>query len=219
MTMIPLLWLFSSRNSWKNLPIGHLAVSKLIWKEFVAIGDTVIDATCGNGHDSLQLARLSLSDEVGALHCLDIQEDAILSSKERLQRELTPSQFSKVQFHHQSHERFPSSIPLETVSLICYNLGYLPGIERSLEKGGPIITRKESTLASLSHASKLLREGGLLSVTAYPGHEGGDEETESVREYLGKLDSDRWRVHEYRPLNRPKSPHLLLAMKLFSRPS
>ena len=29
-----------------------------IWKEVVSAGDIVIDATCGNGHDTIYLARL-----------------------------------------------------------------------------------------------------------------------------------------------------------------
>lgn len=50
-------------------------------------GDTVLDCTAGNGHDSLELAQIvALKDGVGKLYCIDIQvyttgaPDSFLSS-------------------------------------------------------------------------------------------------------------------------------------------
>ncbi len=211
--MKTLLMLLATKGSWRNPPIGHLSVSKMVWKDVIKPGDIVIDATCGNGHDALELAQLTLTDNLGVLHCIDVQDTAIQATKSRLSQELSLGQFERVHFHHQSHESFPPSILPHSVSLVCYNLGYLPGIDRS-QSSSILITKKDSSLSSLQAASDLLKPGGLLSVTAYPGHEGGDEETAAIQAYFKNFESNAWRVYEYSPLNRPKSPHLLLAWKL-----
>jgi hypothetical protein len=41
--------------------------------QVVKPGDVVVDATCGNGADSLALAHLALTDQSGKLYCIDIQ--------------------------------------------------------------------------------------------------------------------------------------------------
>eukprot|EP00981_Chlorochromonas_danica_P001842 scaffold386_cov174-Ochromonas_danica.AAC.16 len=193
-------------------PLGHLTVSKFLWKEVVQIGDIVIDATCGNGHDSLFLANLALQNpSKGELHCMDIQESAILSTKKLLEEELSKTSsdlLQQVYFHCQSHEHFPPSLLPQTVSLIVYNLGYLPGSDKSIK------TVTQSTLQSIERACDLVREGGMVSVTAYPGHAGGEEEYREVERYLSTLPSSSWRVYEHRPLNRERSPVLIGAYRI-----
>ena len=48
-------------------------------------GDTVVDFTCGNGHDSLKLLSLVMSESNEAantkLVCVDVQEEAIEMTK------------------------------------------------------------------------------------------------------------------------------------------
>lgn len=39
--------------------------SKFLWRSHVRPGDLVLDATCGNGGDSLELARLALTPAAG----------------------------------------------------------------------------------------------------------------------------------------------------------
>jgi hypothetical protein len=177
MRCLPFSILFNSfsSSSWKYGPIGHIPISKLLWKEVVKPGDLVIDATAGNGHDSMDLAKLALTSTSGYVHCIDIQERAIASTKERLQKDLPVEVFKRISFHCQSHECFPSEILRNSASLICYNLGYLPGNNRNLMDGANlIITRTESTLKSLEVAMSVVKENGLISVTCYRGHEGGE---------------------------------------------
>ena len=51
----------------------------------VAAGDCVVDATCGRGRDSVQLANLVGS--TGTLHAFDIQQSAVQQTRELLQLE------------------------------------------------------------------------------------------------------------------------------------
>ena len=67
----------------------------------VSPGDAVVDATAGNGHDTVFLARLV--GPSGQVHAFDVQEEAIRATRERLEKEglLTPS----VRLHLASHDR------------------------------------------------------------------------------------------------------------------
>lgn len=52
------LVLVQGRNSSEfSLRHFHLGLSHLLWRQFIKPGDVVVDATCGNGHDSLALAK------------------------------------------------------------------------------------------------------------------------------------------------------------------
>lgn len=205
-------------------PLGHLTASRELWGKLIKPQDIVIDATCGNGHDSAFLAPLC-----GELYCMDIQEEAVRNTRHRLsQLSGLEGRLSKnIHVINRSHEVFPESIRPSTVALICYNLGYLPGIRvqesETIGSKAPVkmptgpITNAKSTLTSLSNAIPLIREGGMLSVTAYPGHEGGAEETESVRDFMAALDDQVWRVYGNIPLNRPRAPVLFNAFKIDKR--
>lgn len=60
-----------------------------MWKKVVRPGDTVIDATCGNGHDTLELAKLVCADNApGYVYAFDVQEDALANSSYLLDEQL-----------------------------------------------------------------------------------------------------------------------------------
>lgn len=203
-------------------PIGHLRIPKFVWPQIVNGNGIVIDATCGNGYDSETLARLLQLDQpllsneqtvTKKLYCMDIQKGAIEKTKVRLRSFAHSSQLSNIHFIEGSHEFFPASILQNSVSLICYNLGYLPGAPRD-ENGGFIQTSKDTTKRSLQAAIPLLKENGLLSITSYPANNGGATEQNEVQDILSSLPQEDWRVYLHAPLNRPLSPHLYLAYRI-----
>ncbi len=63
-------------------------------------------------------------------------------------------------------------------------------------------------------AQSLLKAGGLLSITAYPKHPGGEEECSAVRTLLSSLDRRDWRVFCHQSLNAPTAPVLFNAFKI-----
>lgn len=204
---------------WNYGPIGHLKVIKLVFPQVLLPGTIAIDATCGNGYDALFLASLCLQERnstlrnpAGRLHCIDIQPEALDSTKKRLSATFPPEYLSQVSFHSGSHETFPAEISPGSVSLICYNLGYLPGLRRKDDNF--VRTNSASTLKSLQNAVDLLKQDGMISVTAYRGHEGGNEETNAVETFMSSLHELDWRVYAHIPLNRPQSPILYMAYKI-----
>jgi SAM-dependent methyltransferase len=177
----------------------HLELAKWHWERQLAPGDTAIDATCGNGQDTLFLAKLPLS----ALFALDIQLSAIEKTRKRLTGELSDEELRRVHLCHMPHDDL-RKLPVEKAPrLIVYNLGYLPGGDKS------ITTKAESTLASIDSALSILGDAGAVSITCYPGHEEGKKEEEAVLEMASSLPTDRWEVRHHRWLNRPRSPSLL----------
>ncbi len=77
------------------------------------------------------------------------------------------------------------------ISAIMFNLGYLPGGDKT------IITLANSTLLALNGASRLLSAGGIITLLAYPGHDGGDIETVQVKNWCEQLDTNHFTVHVF----------------------
>ena len=138
----------------------------------------LVDATCGNGHDSYFLATFT-----GTLYCIDIQETAIQNTKNKL------SSFEQVSFHQRSHEDL-SFIP-GAIDLIVYNLGYLPGGDKKM------ITTHKSTIKSLSCALDKLSPKGMISVMIYTGHSGGEEEKQNIIHFLHSLEKNIFLPHYF----------------------
>jgi tRNA G37 N-methylase Trm5 len=197
--------------TFKEFPIyrSHLDLARAYWEKFLSKGSKVIDATCGNGKDSLYLAGLTLSEDSGHLFCIDIQKQAIENSKKLLKDNLLKSQFERVSFHHHSFEIFPSES--FECDLIVYNLGYLPGGDKS------IVTNRTTSLKSLELSLKWVKDGGMISLSCYTGHEEGLIETNFILKYLESLEPSNYTVCSYNFINRNKAPLLILIQKAFPK--
>ncbi len=101
-----------------------------------------------------------------------------------------------------SHEHMDEYFPAESVDLIMFNLGYLPGGDHNLA------TKPDTTLPALDKALMLLRAGGLLSLMIYSGGDSGFEEKEQVLAWLKGLDPQRYMVLVEAFYNRPNNPPL-----------
>jgi predicted methyltransferase len=168
-------------------------------RDRLCAGDVVVDATAGNGHDTLFLSQLVGGD--GHVHAFDIQADAITATHQRLV-EAGVSEACWT-LHLESHEGLASSIPnehLPRLRAIMFNLGYLPGSDKT------VITQPAGTLEALAGAIQLLRPGGLMTVVAYPGHEGGDEEARLIAGWARSIPHSELDVQLLRPVNRSAAP-------------
>lgn len=170
-------------------------------------GDDAIDATLGNGHDCLFLARL-VGDN-GHVYGFDIQADAITASRKRL---ASADINKQVTLFHCSHTQMRDVIPNDKhgkIKAILFNLGYLPGGDKSL------ITQTESTLAALNSAITLLAANGILTIMAYPGHSGGDSETLAVCHWCSQLQPGQFQIdHHNSAHHQTNSPQLFVIRKL-----
>lgn len=147
--------------------------------EIVQPDDTVVDATVGNGHDTLFLAQCV--GDGGKVIGFDVQEDALKAAHKRLSDAGIHS--SVCELHHQGHERM-GEYGLSGVSAVMFNLGYLPGSDKRT------ITQVDTTLDALKVALGILEAGGILSVMCYPGHAGGDTEAGAVTQWMSDVSKE-----------------------------
>ncbi len=191
----------------KQFPLfrSHQDQAHIMWSRFLKPGMTAIDATCGNGHDSLYLAKSILNHGNGKLYCLDIQSTAIESTKNRVKTHVSKESFHNIEFYNQSFETFPSDS--KNCDFIVYNLGYLPGGDKT------ITTDAETTLKSIDIALNWIKEGGLISVSCYVGHSEGKRETNLLLEFLSHVCPKSYSVCSYDLVNRKNAPILVLIQK------
>ncbi|RQW77301.1 MAG: methyltransferase domain-containing protein [Geobacter sp.] len=181
---------------------GAVALSHHFLRERVQPGDRVVDATCGNGRDTLLLARLV--GPTGRVWALDVQESAVAATR-RLLDESGCLEHAELQVC--GHERLAEFVGAPIAAAV-FNLGYLPGGSRE------VVTVAENTVAALQQAADLLLPRGIITVCIYTGHPGGSEEGSAVETWSASLAPDLFNVWRSRQVNRPDmAPYLLLIEK------
>lgn len=184
---------------------SHLDLAHSYWEKIVVQGDCVIDATCGNGWDTLTLANIVLTETEGKIYAFDIQQKAIEASKALLSQHLSLEIQNRIAFILGSHTDF--SMIVSPIKLIVYNLGYLPGSTKS------ITTETETSLKSIESGLHILQPGGAISITCYPGHPEGAREEQALLSFAATLSPQKWSCSYQRWINRQQSPSLLLIQK------
>ncbi|NLP37469.1 MAG: methyltransferase domain-containing protein [Firmicutes bacterium] len=184
-----------------------LLFAKELVREVLTPGDIAVDATCGNGHDTLFLAELVGPE--GKVFAFDIQQEAILSTQKKLEAAQLSERVELLNTSH-ANEAFWPPAPLQAVM---FNLGYLPGGDHE------VITQPKSTVAALQIAVTRLQPGGIITLVVYTGHDGGEEELEAVRNFCTKLPQKEYAVLEYKFINQINRPPLLLAIQRLTKPT
>lgn len=177
-----------------------LEFARKLIRERVEEGEIVIDATMGNGNDTLFLAQLV--GEQGRVIAYDIQPQALANTKERLEQHGASQQ---AELHQCSHEKM-ADLQLK-VGAIMFNLGYLPGADKE------ITTLASSTLRAIEAGLELLRKGGMMTIMIYWGHAAGEVEKGAVESFCQKLDQRRFLVLKYQYVNQQNQAPFLLAIE------
>ena len=186
-----------------NARLTHIAHAT--WSQILRSGDTVVDATCGNGHDTVFLAQ-SIGSQ-GQTYAFDLQESATTSTRTVIETSIPSDSRPEMHYVTGCHSKLQEVVGSNRARLICFNLGYLPGGDKN------VITTQDSTLAAVEAALEVLHPGGLLSILSYTGHDGGMDEYAAVSALLEKLPTAYWVSSQIKLLNRPTAPVLLLAWK------
>lgn len=173
-------------------------------REQVKPGDLCIDATIGNGNDTLLLS--TLCKENGQVLAFDIQEMALTNTRKRLQCAGAPENYQLIL---DSHINMGSYASPGSVSCIVFNLGYLPGGDHSLS------TKAETSIQALEQGLSLLQKSGLISLCIYSGGDSGFQERDQVLAWLSALDPRKYLVIRSDYFNRPNNPPIpVLIIKL-----
>ncbi|CAH1450710.1 unnamed protein product [Lactuca virosa] len=180
-----------------------------VWEHVVQKGDAVVDATCGNGYDTLVMVNMVADkSRAGRVYAMDIQETAIKNTMSLLDRSLHSNEKEMVELYATCHSEMEQVVPrTATVRVVAFNLGYLPGGDKT------VITKPETTLLGMEAATRIVVAGGVISMLVYVGHPGGMEEYEMVEAFASGLPVDTWICCKLQMLNRPLAPILLLLCK------
>jgi hypothetical protein len=180
--------------------------SHMIIEEILCSGSIAIDATAGNGHDSLFLCERIGSS--GHLYSFDIQEQAISATRSRLvQHQIPAERYTLIQ---ENHSNMNSHIPPHhrgNVQAIMFNFGYLPGGDHD------VITQVDTSLAAVAESCEILAAGGRMTLTFYTGHTGGLIEAQTIQNYLTHLPPQKFVVLQYQFMNLPNNPPYVFAVE------
>ncbi len=164
-------------------------------------GDTVIDATMGNGYDTLFLA--GLVGEEGKVYAFDIQALALDRTRQRLEQSDCLGWCRLILDGHQHMDKYVQG----PVKLVIFNLGYLPKGDHSIG------TRFETTREALEKSLDLISDDGLILIVVYYGGDSGFEEKEQLLTFLQSLDGKKYSVMKTDFINQINCPPLLIAIE------
>ncbi|MDL2206516.1 hypothetical protein LJC33_06340 [Eubacteriales bacterium OttesenSCG-928-N13] len=166
----------------------------------VQLGDTALDATMGNGHDTKWLCELV--GENGHVYSFDVQPGALMNTRKLL---TDGALIDRAELILDGHEHMARYVD-RPVDVALFNLGWLPGGDKR------ITTRSDTTLAALDACLTLMKPGGLMTVCVYPGHEEGAIECEMVLDWAQKLPARSAQTLLIRYLNQPAHTPLVIAV-------
>ena len=179
----------------RPLEMAHDFLAQVITPE-----DIVVDATMGNGYDTLFLAKLAKQ-----VYAFDIQEQALEKTSQRIQE----AGLTNVDLILQGHETVDQYVT--EVKAAIFNLGYLPSADKS------IITQPQTTLEALEKLCRMLVKGGRIAIMIYYGHEGGDIERDAVLDFVSQLPQQEYTATIYRTLNQINNPPFLVMIEKLER--
>lgn len=156
-----------------------------------------IDATMGNGNDTLLLCKMA--GKTGKVYAFDIQKEALEKTEELLRRHQLSE---RARLILDSHEYMDQYVEEKSVDVICFNFGYLPGGSHE------IATAPDTSIKAIRKALKILKSGGMLSLCIYSGKDTGFEEKEKILAYLKELPAKEYTVIVNEYYNRRNHPPL-----------
>lgn len=181
--------------------IDLLTVEKQLISSHIKVGGVAADFTMGNGHDTRWLSE-QVGKE-GRVYAFDIQEAALSHTEALLKESGCPENYTLILDSHANAERYIG----EKICVGMFNLGYLPGSDKK------VTTLRESTMAAVQAALRLLEDGGGLLIAVYPGHEEGTLEGRMLDDYFKTLDRRLISVSKLMIVNSPTSPFFFLVEK------
>lgn len=181
------------------IPFAHQLLENCIAK-----GDTVVDATCGNGNDTFFLS--TLVGPTGHVYAFDIQTQAIETTKQLLSEKDCQNVTCIQDSHAKVNQYIPNTLH-EKVGGAIFNLGYLPRSNKQ------IITKRDSTIQAIDSLLPYLKKGAVIVIVIYYGHAGGEEEKDAVLHFVKQLDQKQYAVLQYQFINQKNNPPFVVAIE------
>jgi len=178
-----------------------LQYAQFLLSQSIGEGEIAVDATAGNGHDTLFLAQLV--GQNGHVYSFDIQQDAIQATIDRLKENELEKRATVILDGHQHLSKYIE----EEIAGAIFNLGYLPGADHD------IVTKGETTIQAIESLLKCLKVNGIIVLVVYHGHEGGKAERDAVIDFVSQLPQKYVHVLRYEFINQKNDPPFIIALE------
>lgn len=179
-----------------SLHISHELVGKV-----VQLGDIVVDATMGNGNDTLFLA--GLVGDKGRVYSFDVQQLALDNTRKRLSE---AGVIDRVELILDGHQNLDKYVP-KGIKAVMFNLGYLPKGDHNIG------TKAETTIAAIEKCLELLCREGIVMIVVYYGGDSGFEEKDAVMEYFKAIDCKKYAVLVHDFVNQVNCPPIAICIE------
>ncbi|MDB1654020.1 class I SAM-dependent methyltransferase [Enterococcus durans] len=180
-----------------------LHFSHSLLEEILQPGDHVIDATMGNGYDTVFMAEKI--GKTGHVYSFDVQKEALLSTKSKLTEQ---DLLDRTSLFLQGHETLGTVVDeAQPIKAGIFNLGYLPKSDKS------VITLPETTRTAMEEILKRLVPRGRMILVVYYGHAGGEKELDMVQDYCQSLPQEKYNVLKYQFINQKNNPPILYCVE------
>ncbi|MFC3883297.1 class I SAM-dependent methyltransferase [Bacillus songklensis] len=182
-----------------------LPFARTLLQKAVKEGDVAVDATVGNGHDTVFLAKLV--GETGHVYGFDIQQQAVENTKQKVtEHEME----NRVTLFQKSHAEIKEALPpsaFKRVTGAVFNLGYLPGGDKA------IVTRPASTIKAIEQLLEVMAPEGIIVLVIYHGHPEGALERDELMQYVTTIDQQKAHVLQYQFINQKNNPPFIVAIE------
>lgn len=176
--------------------MSAVKVAQKLLKDKVEQASLVLDATMGNGADTLFLAEHTPSNT--PVYAFDVQEAAIEKTRKQLEKNNWNHKAHLILDSHANMDKYLSD--RQKLDVVMFNLGYLPGGNHLF------VTQAESTVTAIKKAAARLAVGGFISIIGYTGHAGGQEETCAVECFISSLPQNIFTVACWQAINHVNYP-------------
>jgi len=175
------------------LETAHLLLSNLIHMD-----DVIVDATMGNGHDTVYLAGLCKH-----VYAFDIQEKALFET----QKKINEHKLDNVSLILDSHQHILNHVDI--FKGVVFNLGYLPNGNKE------ITTKSDVTLETLHLLIPHMKLDDFIMLVIYIGHAEGWMESQTIDGYLKTLNNSIYKILRVdMPYQMNQPPYILLMTKI-----
>ncbi|WP_409302279.1 class I SAM-dependent methyltransferase [Peribacillus sp. SCS-155] len=182
-----------------------LPFARVLLEKAIREGDIAVDATTGNGFDTVFLAQLA--GNTGHIYGFDIQQEALEATAARLNEQGLANCCTLI---HSGHENIKNHIPESVhhrITAAIFNLGYLPGGDKQ------IVTRADTTISAIEQLLEIMAAEGLIILVIYHGHPEGAVEKDELLRYVSSLPQDRAHVLQYGFINQVNQPPFIIAIE------
>lgn len=173
---------------------NSIQIVHCLLKEVLTSAKVIVDATTGNGFDTIFLAKNA--QENARIYAFDIQDKALENAKKAMNevKDKINLPLENIKYIHASHDEFDKYIN-ENIDLVIFNLGYLPGGNHE------ITTQTSTTLKAIEKFIAKLNVHGHIAIVMYPGHEEGFCEYQAIEKMVKVLEKKSFTVGWYKMIN------------------